>query len=92
MKIVLHPTYAKHYHKRISSKTNLSNKTIERIKLFQHDLHHPLLKDHALAGTHFGHRGFWITGDIRIVYRWTGKNKVRFLAIGDHKKVYGKKD
>jgi len=88
MKIVLHPTYAKHYHKRISSKTNLSNKTIERIKLFQHDLHHPLLKDHALAGTHFGHRGFWITGDIRIIYERVSENEVLFLDIGSHNQVY----
>ena len=35
-----------------------------------------------------GKFAFSITNDIRIIYEWLGKNTVRFLAIGGHKKVY----
>jgi len=37
-----------------------------------------------------GKFSFSITGDVRIVYEWLGRNEVRFLAIGGHRKVYGK--
>ena len=88
MKIYLDSTYIKHHQKRISPNTNLSRKTTERIKLFQEDPRHPLLKDHILAGSHFGHRGFWITGDIRIIYERVGEDEILFLDIGSHNQVY----
>lgn len=88
MKIYLDSTYIKHYQKRISSNINLSRKTTERIKLFREDPRHPLLKDHGLTGTSFRHRGFWITGDIRIIYERVGKAEVLFLDIGSHNQVY----
>ncbi len=88
MKIYLDSTYIKHHQKRISFNTNLSRKTTERIKLFRKDPRHPFLKDHSLAGTHFGHRGFWITGDIRIIYERISEGEVLFLDIGSHNQVY----
>lgn len=88
MKIYLDSIYIKHYQKRISPNANLSRKTTERIKLFLKDSRHPLLKDHRLIGTHFRHRGFWITGDIRIVYERISENEVLFLDIGSHNQVY----
>jgi len=88
MKIYLDSTYVKHYQKRIASKINLCSKTAERIKLFQQEPDHPLLKDHSLTGSHFGHRAFWITGNIRLVYERVGDNEVLFLDIGTHPQVY----
>ena len=88
MKIYLDSTYIKHHQKRILPNTNLSRKTTERIKLFKEDSRHSLLKDHALAGSRFGHRGFWITGDIRIIYERVSENEVLFLDIGSHNQVY----
>ncbi|KKU92239.1 MAG: hypothetical protein UY21_C0003G0015 [Microgenomates group bacterium GW2011_GWA1_48_10] len=38
-----------------------------------------------------GKWAFSVTSDIRTIYIWVGKNTVSFLAIGSHKKVYGKK-
>jgi mRNA-degrading endonuclease YafQ of YafQ-DinJ toxin-antitoxin module len=46
------------------------------------------LDNHDLKKKMFGQRAFSITDDIRIVYKWLGKNEVRFLAIGGHSKVY----
>lgn len=88
MKIYLDSTYIKHYRKRITPNANLNRKTTERIKLFQEDSRNPVLKDHSLAGTHSGHRAFWVTGNIRVVYENVGNDEVLFLDIGTHPQVY----
>lgn len=88
MKIYLDSTYIKHYHKRIAPNTNLNSKATERIKLFQEDTRNPVLKDHSLTGSHSGHRGFWITGNIRVIYERVGNEEVLFLDIGTHPQVY----
>ena len=88
MKIYLDSTYIKHYRKRITPNVNLNSKAIERIKLFQEDSRNPVLKDHSLAGSHSGHRGFWITGNIRVIYERVGNDEVLFLDIGTHPQVY----
>ncbi|MBI2008424.1 hypothetical protein HYS82_02080 [Candidatus Amesbacteria bacterium] len=67
MKIDFHPTFKKHCKKRISQNQKLVTKASERVGLFKQDPKNPLIKDHALGGTHFGHRAFWITGNIRVV-------------------------
>lgn len=46
------------------------------------------LKNHKLKKRLAGKNAFSVTDDIRIVYEWIGKNTARFLAIGDHAKVY----
>lgn len=46
------------------------------------------LDDHALKKKMKGKRAFSITNDIRIIYRWIGKNKAQFLNIGRHIEVY----
>ncbi|HJZ05934.1 hypothetical protein A2634_01505 [Candidatus Amesbacteria bacterium RIFCSPHIGHO2_01_FULL_48_32] len=88
MNIELHPTFKKHYKKRISQNQKLTSKTIERVGLFKQDPKNPLIKDHALTGTHFGHRAFWITGNIRVIYEKLDENTVLFLDIGTHPQVY----
>lgn len=88
MKIYLDSTYIKHYRKRIVPNANLNDRATERIKLFQDDSRNPILKDHSLIGSHSGHRAFWITGNIRIVYENVGKGEVLFLDIGTHSQVY----
>lgn len=46
------------------------------------------IDNHKLKKKMKGKWAFSITDDIRIVYVWLGKKKVRFLAIGSHKTVY----
>lgn len=62
----------------------------QKIKLFQKNPHDTRLRNHALTKRMKGKFAFSITGDIRIIYVWLGKSTVRFLAIGGHKKVYGR--
>ena len=46
------------------------------------------LENHPLGRDMAGLYAFRITGDIRIIYKWLGKNRVRFLAVGTHEEVY----
>jgi addiction module RelE/StbE family toxin len=62
----------------------------QKIKLFEKNPDDTRLENHALKRKMKGKWAFSITDDIRIVYEWTSKQSVRFLAIGGHTKVYGK--
>lgn len=63
----------------------------QRIRWFQKNPQDTRLRNHYLTGRMAEMHAFSITGDIRIVYEWIGKTTVRFLAIGGHKRVYGKR-
>lgn len=60
------------------------------IKLFIVNTEDTRLRSHALRKRMKGKFAFSITGDMRIIYEWLGKNTVRFLAIGGHNKVYAR--
>lgn len=46
------------------------------------------LENHPLTGEMAGLWSFSVTDDIRIVYLWIDKHRVRFLTIGSHTEVY----
>lgn len=60
----------------------------EKVKLFRRNPDDTRLRNHPLTKKLKDRWAFSITSDIRIVYGWIGKNAVRFLAIGQHDKVY----
>lgn len=62
-----------------------------KTKIFQKSPQDTRLRDHALRKTMKGKRAFSITDDIRVVYEKIGVNSVRFLFIGTHPQVYGRK-
>ena len=88
MIITPHPKFKKAYQKRIKPNPKLIRQTSKRIKLFQENPDHPLLKDHALKGSKLGLRAFSVTGDIRIIYKFKSANTAIFLDIGTHNQVY----
>ena len=88
MKILTHKTFDKHFRKRILSNPKLVTRFEERVAIFTEDPQNPLLKDHPLTGSQTGHRAFWITGDIRVVYEPVDEDTVNFLDIGTHNQVY----
>lgn len=88
MDIEFHPTFKKHYKRRISPSSSLRLKTQERVKLFTQNSNNPVLKDHGLSGEKSTLRSFRITGDIRIVYKKISDSHVLFLDIGTHNQVY----
>lgn len=59
-----------------------------KILLFQKNPQDSRLQNHALTRRMRGKYAFRITDDIRIVYKWIGKQSVALLAIGSHKDVY----
>lgn len=60
----------------------------QRIRWFKKNPNDTRLDNHELTKKMAGKWALSITDDIRIIYEWLGKTTVRFLAIGEHKKVY----
>lgn len=60
----------------------------EAITLFKTDPYNPLLYNHALKGKWEGHRSISFGGDWRAHYVSISKNKVFFVAVGRHNKLY----
>ena len=60
----------------------------QRIYRFTQNPQDTRLVNHELRKHLLGRWSFSINSDIRIVYRWLGKNLVQFLKIGGHKQVY----
>lgn len=83
-----HPQFKKSFKKRIALDHKLTTKTASRIQMFVDNPKHPLVRDHALTGSFQGLRAFWVTGDIRIIYRRNSADEVEFLDIGTHAQVY----
>lgn len=61
------------------------------IKIFSRKPVDTRLKTHALRKRLIGKYAFSVDNDVRVIFEWLGKNVVRFLTIGKHKDVYGKK-
>lgn len=72
----------------IQESEELKELILYRIHLFHNNPDDTRLENHALQKRMEGKWAFSITSDIRIVYRWRGKSRVQFLAIGGHDKVY----
>ncbi|MBI4067669.1 type II toxin-antitoxin system YafQ family toxin [Candidatus Gottesmanbacteria bacterium] len=83
-----HPTFDKHYRKRILPHPNLDIKFQERITLFIFNPMYPLLKDHPLTGKKAHLRSFSITGDIRVIYQEIFPGEILLIDIGTHNQVY----
>jgi len=79
------------YKSLIKTSPDLKELILTKIVQFCRNFEDERLNNHALRKPMEGKWSFSITNDVRIVYLWTGKNNVRFLAIGGHGKVYGKK-
>lgn len=88
IKAELSGEFAQKYEDLIGSEPNLKKTIFQHIKWFKQNPNDTRLDNHHLTGRMEGKWAFSISDDIRIVYEWLGKNTVRFLAIGDHKKVY----
>ena len=88
LKVQRHQGYIKDLADLLENDPELSGEIERRIVWFRKNSDDTRLDDHELDKRMKGNWAFSITGDIRIVYKWLGKNEVRFLAIGGHIKVY----
>ena len=87
MKVELTDHFIKLFKKRIAGKRKLHQRFEEATRQFEENPHHPTLKNHALSGKLKGYHAFWITGDIRVIYR-IERNTAYFENIGTHNQVY----
>lgn len=87
MKIEYHRKFKKHYRQRIAPKPTLEKRFKERVRLFMKNPRDSALKDHGLEGKKINERAFWITRDIRVVYKIAG-DTVEFKDVGSHNQVY----
>lgn len=88
MIVIRHRNFRKNFKSRILHKPQLVKRFQTRLQLFLTDPENPLLKEHKLTGEMKEFRAFWITGDIRAVYRKYG-DTIELYDIGTHPQVYG---
>lgn len=88
MKIEYSREFQKNYRKRVANNRALKRKFEERLARFVLDSQDPLLRDHQLVGKLSEYRAFWVTGDVRVVYRRVNLLKILFYDIGSHNQVY----
>ena len=85
MIIIFHPSFKKRY-KKVSLK--IRSKFDERLFLFEEDLYHPQLNNHPLGGDREGQWSINITGDLRAVYVFKGRDIIIFIDIDTHSNLY----
>jgi len=59
-----------------------------KLSLFENNPTAMSLKTHSLSGKYKGYRSISITGDLRAIYKELYENKVIFVKIGTHSKLY----
>jgi addiction module RelE/StbE family toxin len=87
MIVTRHKNFKKHFKSRVSSNKSLVTRFRRRLEMFLIDPKNPSLKDHKLTGTMSQYRSFWITGDVRLIYR-IYNNRMELYDIGSHNQVY----
>lgn len=88
LKIKFSGNFVKMYDELLEQDSELEDLVDELRTIFVKNPKDTRLRSYKLSGKMKGQFAFSITGDIRIIYEVTGKNTVRFLAIGPHEKVY----
>lgn len=84
-------TYRSMYHSLILINPKYVQITAQKVQMFAQKPHDSRLKNHALQRRMKGKWAFSIDDDVRIIYLWSDKKTARFLAIGGHSIVYGRK-
>ncbi|OGY09407.1 MAG: hypothetical protein A2782_01130 [Candidatus Blackburnbacteria bacterium RIFCSPHIGHO2_01_FULL_43_15b] len=80
--------FDKEYRLLVQDNPELAGLVTKQVELFVKNPKDTRIRNHKLTKSMLGKWAFGVTGDIRIVYEWQGKNVVRFLAIGGHSEVY----
>jgi len=60
----------------------------KKLDIFFENPFHPILNNHQRSGKLENTRSINITGDIRAIYKQTGDERVLFLTIASHSKLY----
>ena len=91
IKIRYSGNFLRDFQELITNSPEIKELVREKTKLFKNKPVDTRLNSHPLKRRMKGKWAFSVTQDIRVVYKRLGKNMVRFLAIGSHRKVYKKR-
>jgi len=81
--------FKKEYKALVKRDKKLAKKIQKKVEFFVKNPRYPSLRLHKVFSSKIGEAfSFWIKGDLRILFRFKGKNKVIFYRIGSHKQVY----
>lgn len=81
IQIAFAPSFAHEFKK---LEVDLQEEAHSKIILFKDPQNHKLLKTHKLHGKFSDCYSFSVNYKMRIVFQYEAKNRVIFLAIGDH--------
>lgn len=82
-------SFSKKFSKQLRQASVLVRNNFEsRLTLFEVNIYHPLLHNHALQGKWIGCWSINITGDWRAIYRYQDEDSVMFYFIGTHSQLY----
>jgi mRNA-degrading endonuclease YafQ of YafQ-DinJ toxin-antitoxin module len=85
MKTIASPNFIRRLKKIVKKNSSLAKKFDKQIALFCNNINHPSLKTHKLQGERSEQYAFWIEGDLRIVFIWSGPDVI-FTEILTHDK------
>jgi len=88
MKIYFTKKFVQQYRHLVKYNPKLAKKVNKRIEIFTENPRYPILKTHKLSGRLSDKWVFWVSWDLRIVFEFLNKDKVRFLLLGKHDQVY----
>ncbi len=88
IKVLLLGSFDRDYERLLKQDKELGSLVLKRIDIFKRNPDDTRLRNHTLRKRMRDKWSFSITDNIRIVYEWTNKTTVRFLAIGKHEEVY----
>ncbi len=81
--------FRKHFKKQLAKMPQKYQEQFsKKLDIFFENPFNPVLNNHQLSGELKNMRSINITGDIRAIYEQIGKNKVLFLMIASHSKLY----
>ena len=87
-KIYFTKRFTKQYQLLNKRNPKIAKKLEKRMEIFIKNPRNPILKTHRLSGKLKGKSAFWITWNLRVIFKRLNKKSVRFLALGTHNQVY----
>ena len=88
IEIVWGPKFKRAYKKKLKQYPEIKRQLSAALKLFIKDPFHPILKTHKLGGPLKGNYAFSLGYDLRVVFKFLGKEEVFLETIGTHEEVY----
>ncbi|MDR4509010.1 MAG: type II toxin-antitoxin system mRNA interferase toxin, RelE/StbE family [Candidatus Brocadiaceae bacterium] len=88
LKISFSSSFKRAFKKKIKGKQNIENKFWEKVNIFINDPYNTQLRTHKLSGKLEELWSFTVEYDVRVIFYFSEKDKVVFVAVGKHDEVY----